>query len=206
MLLLVGLGNPGTRYAQTRHNVGFRVVDRVAERAGVSVDKKAFGALVGEANVAGQKVLLVQPQQFMNVSGQAVSSLLGFYKLDRKALVVAHDDMDLPFGRLRLREGGGHGGHNGIRDIQRLCGGNDFARLRVGVGRPPEGWDPADYVLGSWTPSEVPVAETIIDRAADAFEAIVRDGFSRAMNTFNLPDTAVPAGSTAAQPPLRRSA
>ncbi len=206
MLLLVGLGNPGARYAQTRHNVGFRVVDRVAERAGVVVDRKAFGALVAEANVGGRKVLLVQPQQFMNVSGQAVSSLLGFYKLDRKALVVAHDDMDLPFGRLRLREGGGHGGHNGIRDIQRLCGGNDFPRMRVGVGRPPEGWDPADYVLGSWASSELPLVDTLIDRAADAFEMVVREGFTRAMNTFNLPDSAVATGSTPAQPPLRRSA
>lgn len=206
MLLFVGLGNPGARYAQTRHNVGFQVVDRVAERLGVGVDKKLFGALVGEASFAGQKVLLVQPQQFMNVSGQAVSSLMGFYKLDRKALVVAHDDMDLPFGRLRLREGGGHGGHNGIRDIQRLGGGNDFGRLRVGVGRPPEGWDPADYVLGSWSAAEQPAAAALVDRAADAFEAIVRDGFSRAMNSFNLPETTAATGSNPGQPVLRRSA
>jgi PTH1 family peptidyl-tRNA hydrolase len=204
MLLLVGLGNPGARYAQTRHNAGFRVVDRVAERAGVAVDKKAFGALVGEAQVGDRKVLLVQPQQFMNVSGQAVLSLMGFYKLERSALIVACDDMDLPFGRLRLRETGGHGGHNGIRDIQRVLGGNDFARLRVGVGRPPEGWDAADYVLGSWTPAEAGELPTVVDRAADAFDAIVRDGFAKAMNQFNLNDSA--ASGASAQAPLRRSA
>lgn len=204
MLLLVGLGNPGARYAQTRHNAGFRVVDRVAERAGVVVDKRAFGALVEEIQVGDRKVLLVQPQQFMNVSGQAVASLMGFYKLDRSAVVVAHDDMDLPFGRLRLRASGGHGGHNGIRDIQRVLGGNDFARLRVGVGRPPEGWDPADYVLGSWSPAETTQLPAMFDRAADAFEAIVRDGFARAMNQFNLPDGGSVGSS--AQAPLRRSA
>lgn len=204
MLLLVGLGNPGVRYAQTRHNAGFGVVDRIAERAGVVVDKKAFGALVQEIQVGDRKVLLVQPQQFMNVSGQAVASLMGFYKLDASALVVAHDDLDLPFSRLRLRTSGGHGGHNGIRDIQRLLGGNDFARLRLGVGRPPEGWDPADYVLGSWSPAETTQLPAVFDRAADAFEAIVRDGIARAMNQFNLPD-GVAVGSSA-QSPLRRSA
>lgn len=204
MLLLVGLGNPGVRYAQTRHNAGFGVVDRIAERAGVVVDKKAFGALVQEIQVGDRKVLLVQPQQFMNVSGQAVASLMGFYKLDASALVVAHDDLDLPFSRLRLRTSGGHGGHNGIRDIQRVLGGNDFARLRLGVGRPPEGWDPADYVLGSWSPAETTQLPAVFDRAADAFEAIVRDGIARAMNQFNLPD-GVAVGSSA-QSPLRRSA
>ncbi len=204
MLLLVGLGNPGARYAQTRHNAGFRVVDRVAERAGVPIEKKLFGALVGEVDVAGRKVILVQPQQFMNVSGQSVASLMGFYKLERASVVVAHDDMDLPFGRLRLREGGGHGGHNGIRDIQRLCGGNDFPRLRVGVGRPPEGWDPADYVLGSWSPAETRELDTVLDRAADAFESIARDGLARAMNLYNLAEGSAPAAGAPA--PLRRSA
>jgi PTH1 family peptidyl-tRNA hydrolase len=203
MFLLVGLGNPGARYVSTRHNVGFRVVERVAERAGGTVDKKAFGALVAEVSIAGRKVVVVEPQQFMNVSGQAVASLMGFYKLERSAVIVAHDDMDLPFGRLRLREGGGHGGHNGIRDIQRAIGGNDFPRLRVGVGRPPEGWDPADYVLGSWTSAESSQLAPVLDRAADAFESIVGLGLSRAMNQFNLPEGASAPPSVA---PLRRSA
>ncbi len=204
MVLLIGLGNPGARYAGTRHNVGFRVVERLAQRAGVSITTKAFGAFVAEAQVANQKVLLVQPQQFMNVSGQSVSSLLGFYKLERSALVVAHDDMDLPFGKLRLREGGGHGGHNGIRDIQRLCGGNDFPRLRLGVGRPPEGWDPADYVLGSFAAAESALLDGVLNRAADAAEAVLRDGMSRAMNQFNLAEGAASQGG--ATPPLKRSA
>jgi PTH1 family peptidyl-tRNA hydrolase len=203
MFLLVGLGNPGARYASTRHNVGFRVAERVAERAGVTIDKKAFGALVAEVTIAGKKVVLVEPQQFMNVSGQAVASLMGFYKLERSAVIVAHDDMDLAFGRLRLREGGGHGGHNGIRDIQRATGGNDFPRLRVGVGRPPEGWDPADYVLGSWTSVEGSQLAAVLDRTVDAFEAIVGLGMSRAMNQFNLPEG---ASASPAVAPLRRSA
>lgn len=206
MFLLVGLGNPGARYASTRHNVGFKVVERVAERAGVTIDRKSFGALVVEARVADHKVLLVEPQQFMNVSGQAVASLMGFYKLERTAVVVVHDDMDLPFGRLRLRESGGHGGHNGIRDIQRAAGGNDFLRLRVGVGRPPEGWDPADYVLGSWTPAESDQLGAVCDRAADAFEAILRLGMPRAMNQYNLPEGAASPTAGAAAAPVRRSA
>jgi PTH1 family peptidyl-tRNA hydrolase len=182
--LVVGLGNPGGRYARTRHNVGFLVVERLAARIGVSLERKLFGALVGEGGLAGHKVMFAEPQSFMNLSGQPTASLLGFYKLALQELVVVHDDMDLPFGRLRLRVGGGHGGHNGIRDIQRLLG-NDFVRVRVGVGRPPPPMDPADYVLGSWTPGEASTLDTVLDTAADAVTGIVADGVTRAMNSFN---------------------
>lgn len=184
MHLVVGLGNPGARYVKTRHNIGFLVVERLAERAGASVERKLFGALVGDASVGGKKSLLVLPQQFMNVSGQPTSSLMGFYKVPIADLVVVHDDMDLPFGRLRVRVGGGHGGHNGIRDIQRLVG-NDFVRVRFGVGRPPAPMDPADYVLGAWSPDENSQLTSLVDAAADAVECVLRDGSTKAMNTFN---------------------
>lgn len=184
MHLVVGLGNPGTRYAKTRHNVGFRVVERLAGRGGSSTDKKLFGALVGDAVLGGKKATLAMPQQFMNVSGQPTASLLGYYKVPAADLVVVHDDMDLPLGRLRVRVGGGHGGHNGIRDIQRTCGA-EFVRIRMGVGRPPPQWDPADYVLSSFTPEEEPVVQSMVDTAADAVESVVRDGVTAAMNRFN---------------------
>lgn len=185
MTLLVGLGNPGARYERTRHNVGFAVVDRVVGRIGCPVDRKLFGAHVGEAALAGRKVMFVKPQQFMNVSGQAVVSIAGFYKVPVADIVVAHDELDLPFGTVKVKLGGGHAGHNGIRDVQRALG-NNFVRVRVGVGRPPNpGWDVADYVLANWTADEAARLDPILDRAADAMEAVARDGAERAMNTFN---------------------
>lgn len=189
MHLVVGLGNPGARYARTRHNVGFLVVERLASRAGAPVEKKLFGALVGDGSVAGSKVMFAMPQQFMNVSGQAVSSILGFYKIPKESTIVVHDDMDLPFGRLRVRVGGGHGGHNGIRDIQRLVG-PEFVRVRVGVGRPPEKMDPADYVLSVWSPAESRDLDSLVDTAADAVESVVRVGPTQTMNVFNAAPSA----------------
>lgn len=184
MHLVVGLGNPGARYARTRHNVGFLAIERLASETGASVERKLFGALAGEGSLAGHKMWFAMPQQFMNLSGQPTASLLGFYKIPLSSLVVLHDDMDLPFGKIRVRQGGGHGGHNGIRDIQKLLG-NDFIRVRMGVGRPPAPMDPADYVLGSWTPQEVAQLDGFVDTAASAVRSIVVDGITRAMNTFN---------------------
>lgn len=184
MHLLVGLGNPGARYAQTRHNAGFQVVDRLASRMGVPVERKLFGALVGEGAIEGKKVMLVKPQQFMNVSGQSVASIAGFYKVPTPEIVVAHDEVDLPFARVRVKSGGGHAGHNGLRDLQRACGA-DFVRVRVGVGRPPEGWETADYVLGAWGAAEAAQLPPVIETAVDAMTCVVRDGVTRAMNSFN---------------------
>ncbi len=189
MHLVVGLGNPGARYARTRHNVGFLVVERLAARAGAAVEKKLFGALVGDGALVGTKVMFAMPQQFMNVSGQPVASILGFYKIAKEDMIVVHDDMDLPFGRLRVRVGGGHGGHNGIRDIQRLVG-PEFVRVRVGIGRPPEKMDPADYVLSGWTPTESKDLDSVLDTVADAVESVVRVGVTQTMNTFNAAPSA----------------
>jgi PTH1 family peptidyl-tRNA hydrolase len=124
------------------------------------------------------------PQQYMNVSGQPTASLLGYFKVPAAEMVVVHDDLDLPLGRLRVRVGGGHGGHNGVKDIQRTCGG-DFVRVRMGVGRPPPAWDPADYVLSSFTAAEASAVEEMVESAADAVESVVREGVTATMNRFN---------------------
>lgn len=185
MVLVVGLGNPGRKHEGTRHNVGFLVVDRLASRSGDTVTTKQFGALTGKALVGGQRLVLAKPQGYMNRSGQPAISLRGYYKLDNSSVVVVHDDLDLPFGEVRAKQGGGHGGHNGLRDLTRAMQGS-YLRVRVGIGRPPEGWDSADYVLGKWTGSEQDSLDQLVDRAADAVEAIVRDGIDAAMNQFNV--------------------
>ncbi|MCO4743588.1 MAG: aminoacyl-tRNA hydrolase [Proteobacteria bacterium] len=197
MHLVLGLGNPGRRYAQTRHNVGFVVADRLAERWGESLERKQFGALVGSARVGTCPAVIAKPQSFMNLSGQPGASLKGFYKLENEQVVVVHDELDLPFGQVRVKKGGGHGGHNGLRDLQQKLGGNGFIRVRVGVSRPPAGWDVADYVLGKWTGEESSGLPAVVDRACDAVEAVLADGPIAAMNTFNTrPGRVAPDGSS----------
>jgi len=184
MFLVLGLGNPGRKYSQTRHNVGFLVGDRLAERAGESADKKQLGALVAKVLIANQPGIVAKPQSFMNLSGQPAASLKGYFKVENSNIIVVHDELDIPFGDVRVKVGGGHGGHNGIRDINKHVG-NDTVRVRVGVGRPPEGWQTADYVLGKWSPAESQRVPGIVDDACDAIEAILRDGVMAAMNVFN---------------------
>jgi PTH1 family peptidyl-tRNA hydrolase len=185
MHLVVGLGNPGERYALTRHNAGFQVVDELARRGGVSCDRKQFGALVDRARISEADAVLAKPQTFMNLSGQAVNSLRGFYKADMAEVVVVHDDVDLAFGDVRLKSGGGHGGHNGLRDIQAKLGRNDFVRVRVGVSRPPDGWDTAAWVLGRFSEGEQASLDEVVDKAADAVEHLLRVGLTQAMNSVN---------------------
>ena len=190
MLLVLGLGNPGARYDATRHNAGFLVADRLAERLGAPFDRKQLGALVTSVRFAatgerdGQAVL-AKPQGFMNLSGQVATSLRGFYKVEANDIVVIHDEVDLPFGDVRIKKSGGHGGHNGVRDVIAKLGTTGFVRVRVGVGRPPEGWDTADYVLGKYTAAEAAEVPAIVDRAADAVERIAAEGVERAMQTVN---------------------
>lgn len=184
MWLIVGLGNPGRRYASTRHNIGFTVIETLAQRWSIPAEGKQLGSLVGSGRIASDKAVLVRPQSFMNRSGQPVRSLLGYYKLGPERLLVIHDDLDLPFGTVRLKSGGGHGGHNGLRDVNKSAG-NEYARVRVGVGRPPEGWSVSDYVLGKWNPSEAKTIASVVDRAANAVESVVRDGLEPSMNHFN---------------------
>jgi PTH1 family peptidyl-tRNA hydrolase len=176
MWLVLGLGNPGGQYAHTRHNVGFLVADRLAERDGVTCERKQLGALVERVRVDGEDAVVAKPMQFMNESGQAGASLRGYYKLTNSDIVVVHDDLELPFGEVALKQGGGHGGHNGLRDLQRRLGGNDFHRVRVGIGRPPQGWDVADYVLANFTADEQSMLDAIVDEAVDGVCRILAEG------------------------------
>jgi len=188
MKLIVGLGNPGSQYTGTRHNVGFEVVDRLARRWAdrpAEGARNRFGGLVVEATIAGERTLLLKPQTFMNRSGRSVAEAIGFYKIDstRDLLVVA-DDLDLACGVIRLRAEGGSGGHNGLQDILGALGRPDWARCRVGIGRSTT-MPSTDFVLGRFTPEQQPVAEESFDQAAAACEAWCRDGIASSMNLFN---------------------
>lgn len=186
MRVIAGLGNPGRRYDKTRHNVGFLVIERLAERwVFESINRSQFGAHTGDGMIARDRTLLLRPQGFMNASGQPIATAVGFHRVSPRELIVIHDDMDIPFGAVRCKIGGGHGGHNGLRDISRVLG-PEYIRVRVGVGRPPEGWAPADFVLGKWSASEEQALAELIDAAADAAESILRDGTEAAMNRFNV--------------------
>jgi PTH1 family peptidyl-tRNA hydrolase len=183
--LLIGLGNPGRAYAGSRHNVGFMVVDRMAVKLGARGMKLQSKAIVTSALSNGRKILLAKPQTYMNLSGQAVQGLAHFYKLPLEQLIVAHDDLDLPFGTLRLRPGGRPGGQKGIASAIEHLGSMDFARLRIGIGRPPGRMDPADYVLQDFGRNESDLLSSVLDRAVDAALTFVYDGLERAMNQFN---------------------
>jgi PTH1 family peptidyl-tRNA hydrolase len=183
-LLVVGLGNPGREYAGHRHNVGFMVVDELARRTGASFRSKFSGDLA-EARVDGARVAFLKPQTYMNESGRSVAGAAGFFKVDPDALLVVHDEGDFDLGRLQVREGGGLAGHKGLRSIARALGTEDFLRLRVGVGRPERG-DPrplADYVLSNFAPHDN--AESVVARAADAVETVVREGVEAAQKRYN---------------------
>ncbi len=184
MKIVVGLGNPGNQYKDTRHNIGFLVVDELARRWNTPSWKRRYDAEVSEHRALGP-VLLVKPQTFMNLSGNSVREAAKFYKTPSTDIVVIHDDLDLPAGRLRIRERGGSGGHRGIESMLAQLGADDYVRVRFGVGRPPEGWESADYVLGRFAPNEQALIKEAIDKAADAVEAILKEGTAPAMNRFN---------------------
>ena len=185
MWLLVGLGNPEPRYARNRHNVGFMVVDELWRRAGSPTFRRKLGAELSEATLAGEPVLLCKPMEFMNCSGLAVQRAAAFWKIPPEQAVVAHDELDVPFGRLKLSVGGGSGGHNGLQSIIQEWGSPDFARVRLGIGRPPAQWDAADYVLADFAEDERRLLPELIGEAADASETIVKSGLQVAMNIFN---------------------
>jgi PTH1 family peptidyl-tRNA hydrolase len=197
MKLVVGLGNPGPEYRDTRHNVGFRVIDELARRWGLDRWREAFEALTAKTLRDAAPVMLAKPVTFMNLSGRTVAGLAGFYKLETTDLLVVTDDAALPLGRLRARRGGSDGGHNGLKSIAAALGSQAFARLRVGVGRGevmgPEGRvldrpDMADHVLGRFRPDERDTMEAAVLRAADASEMFLAEGIERVMNVFNGPE------------------
>jgi PTH1 family peptidyl-tRNA hydrolase len=183
--LIVGLGNPGPRYAATRHNIGFAVVELLALRAGAKFKAHRSRCEIAETRLAGQPVVLAKPMSFMNESGGPVVGAARFFKIPVERIVVAHDELDLPFGTVRLKRGGGEGGHNGLRSMSASLGSKEYARVRFGVGRPPGRQDPADYVLREFSGAERKELGFLIDRAADAAEALIRSGLEAAQNEYN---------------------
>jgi len=189
--LIVGLGNPGKKYAGTRHNVGFEVVDRLAARWGVDLRTEKFHGFFGAGTFRGERVALVKPLTFMNRSGQAVAAVGTFYKLELDDLLVIVDDLALPVGQVRMRPRGSSGGHNGLADISRRLSTDDWCRLRVGIGEPLG--DAVSWVLGRFHESELPLMATSMERAADAAECWMTDGVELSMTRFNGDDPSAQA-------------
>jgi PTH1 family peptidyl-tRNA hydrolase len=183
--LIVGLGNPGPRYAGNRHNVGFMVLDLLAERVGGKFKAHKGRADVVEGRLAGESVVLAKPKSYMNESGGPVASVRGFFKTPLEQLIVVHDELDIPYGTLRLKRGGGDGGHNGLRSLTRSLGSRDYLRVRFGIGRPPGRQDPADFVLEDFRAAERKELPYFVDRAADATEALITVGLEPAQNRFH---------------------
>lgn len=184
MKLVVGLGNPGKKYAGTRHNVGFEVVDVLANGPGVSGFQDRFEAQVAEWFEEGNKVLLLKPETFMNLSGRSVRQAVDFYQIEHTDVLVVCDDINLPLGKLRFRSKGTHGGHNGLRDIQNHLGTTEYSRLRIGVDAPPEE-GAVDHVLGRFRPGEKPVIKEAIDAAVQGVVLWVHQGIDKCMNQYN---------------------
>ena len=185
-LLVVGLGNPGPRYETTRHNVGFMVANVLAARLGTGfkVHKKS-GAEVTTGRLGGRSVVLAKPRVYMNESGRQVGPLANFYSVAPADVIVIHDELDIDFGRIRLKLGGGEGGHNGLRSVASALSSKDFHRVRIGIGRPPGRKDPAAYVLENFSSAERTEVPTILEQAADATELLIRDGLEPAQNTVH---------------------
>ncbi len=184
MWLVVGLGNPGSEYERTRHNLGFMVVDELAARSGAPPPRAKLGAEVREGKLGAERLLLCKPMEFMNLSGEAVGRVAGFWKIAPDHLIVVYDDLDLPFGQLRLAGGGGHGGHNGMRSIVGTMG-RDFFRVRVGIGRPHQAEDASRRVLGGFSREEADELPLVVAEATEAVQILAQQGLLAAMNRFN---------------------
>lgn len=186
MYIIVGLGNFAKEYVNTRHNIGFDVIDKLAEQENIAMLEKKHKAVIGKGVVAGQKCILAKPVTFMNLSGESVRGLIDYYKVDETTeLIVISDDISLAVGQLRVRKKGSAGGHNGLKNIIAHLGHDSFIRIKVGVGEKPKGWDLADYVLGHFSPQERTLMDEAALRAADAIRTIITQGADVAMNEFN---------------------
>ena len=184
--LIAGLGNPGNKYAETRHNAGFRFIDALISRFGGALSmEKRFEGETGRIQIAGRDVWLIRPDTYMNHSGDAVGKLARFYKIPTEAILAVHDELDIPPGAVRLKVGGGHGGHNGLRDMVSKCGGNGFVRLRVGIGHPGEASQVSDYVLRKAPSAEQGLTDHAIDAALDEIESIVKGEYQSVMNRLH---------------------
>lgn len=186
MFLIVGLGNPGKQYENTRHNTGFLAIDALADKYGISVDTKKHKALIGKGVIEGHKVVLAKPQTYMNLSGESVRAMLDYYKLDEESeLLVIYDDISLGVGELRIRKKGSAGGHNGIKNILSHLGHDVFGRIKVGVGEKPKGWDLADYVLSAFPKGERQLIEESLPKICHGVEIILNEGIDEAMNQIH---------------------
>lgn len=186
MYIIAGLGNPGGKYEKTKHNMGFQVIDLLADKYHIEMNQKKHKAICGTGIIEGVKVLLLKPQTFMNLSGESIRDAVDFYKIDPETeLIVIYDDISLPHGHLRIRKKGSAGGHNGIKNIIQHLGTQVFPRIRVGVGEKPEGWDLADYVLSGFSKEDEVLVKESWERAVEAAAVMLTDGPEKAMNDFN---------------------
>ncbi len=186
MYIIVGLGNPGKEYENTRHNIGFQAIDKLAEQENIGVLEKKHKAVFGKGYVAGQKCILAKPQTFMNLSGESIRELIDYYKVDEKTqLIVIVDDICLDVGQIRVRKKGSAGGHNGLKNIISHLGHDSFNRIRIGVGEKPKGYELVDYVLGHFSKEEMKLMDDAAEKAADAVRTIIAEGADAAMNEFN---------------------
>ncbi len=185
MKIIIGLGNPGRTYERTRHNAGFKAVEELARGLRFDLSREKYHALIGKGRIGDVETLLAKPQTYMNESGRSVGAILRYVRAEHSDLIIVHDELDLSLGIVRVKVGGGHGGHNGLRSIIEHIGTPEFIRVRVGIGRPPAGLDAADYVLSAFTADERKTAEEAFGHAAEAVKMIVLEGPARAMNRFN---------------------
>ncbi len=183
--LIAGLGNPGSEYARNRHNCGFMVADVLADRMGAPLRRDRSRARVAVGRLASRPVTLAKPQTFMNLSGGPVAALRTFYKIPAGRIIVIHDELDIPFGAIRLKQGGGDNGHNGLRSVSAALGTRDYLRVRVGIGRPPGRMDPADFVLHDFSAAEREALPDVLERSADAVEVLMQRGLAAAQNEFH---------------------
>ena len=185
MYIVVGLGNPGDKYKNTRHNIGFITVDYFADKHSIKLNKVKHKAIWGDGFIGGEKVILAKPQTYMNLSGESVQELMSFYKVEASKLIVIYDDIDLPVGKVRIRPSGSSGTHNGMKSIIYLINTQEFPRIRIGIDKQPEYMDLGDYVLGGFSKDDVPQMEEAVKKASQAIEEIIKSGINTAMNKYN---------------------
>lgn len=185
MYIIIGLGNPTKEYQATRHNIGFDIITRIADDNHIPLDIKKHKAICGKGYIESEKVILAQPQTYMNLSGESVRELVDFYKVTPEEIIVIYDDISLDIGQLRLRKQGSAGGHNGIKSIIRHLGTQEFNRIKVGVGDKPNGWDLADYVLSRFAKNEQPSIRETMQKSSEAVKSILKEGMESAMNIYN---------------------
>lgn len=188
LFIIIGLGNPGRQYENTHHNVGFDTVDILSGKFGIKIAKLKHKALIGDGLIQGKRVLLVKPQTYMNLSGESVREVVEWYNIPLKNIIIIYDDVDLPLGRIRIRPKGSSGTHNGMKSIIYQLQSDEFPRIRIGIGKPPENWDMADYVLSRFDAEERKIIDQSISKAAEAAVEIINSGIEKAMNMYNGPE------------------